>query len=208
MLMKFSQFDLLNTCNLTNTGNIFNKFFESKYISLFIKIPENDLKRGLMLVSDVNDLLKAEKEKNIIFTIEKLMNILYLDFIKQVTTGIDNGKYIDLKKVADTLKNEIKQYNLTREFKQIEPNHYAYQDISNAKNIDKSCFVKIKILKKWVLRGEVFLQDIIDKFQPLDITTVEELISLRYRCVINEVKEGNYQILYSIVKNILNNSEI
>lgn len=219
-MKKFSNLDLFKSSVLSNTGELLGKIFESKYVTLTITVPEYDYKRGLILVSDVNDVLKQERKNNpdsvmgvSLFTISKLFNLLYTDFLRQVQEGVysDSGKKekIELSTLAKSLimqKNMIGAIDkeMIKSLEEVRPNHYILTERSVHKNkqYNPIISVPISILKKHVLRGEVLLYDLYEKFPELDMT-LEELISIRYRSVIKDVKDGNYNVLYAIVQTLL-----
>lgn len=220
-MKKFSQFDLIKSAVVTGTGSVMGKLFESKYVELEIKVRKNSLLRGKILVSDVNDALEREYEDDPntrfkYFTIEKLFNLLYTDFIRQIQRGsysyVENGrkreKVIDQSTIAQSLLVQIKKLREENSepvntMRRVRDNHYVFEDIRMKKKQRDNPILMypIKILKSLALRGEVFLNDIYEQYPEVDLT-VEDLISLRFEDVIRQIKSGNYDILHAIVKSV------
>lgn len=199
-MKKFSQFDLIRTAVVGGTGNVLNRLFESKYVQLEIVVPKYDFLRGQMLVSDVNDLLDEKDDK---FTIDQLFGLLYKDFLRQIQQGTDIvalGQFI-LREIRD----QHTEHTITkRDIKQLSPTHYVFEDRQVRKKRTENPLVvyPIRLLKKLVLRGEVLLYDLSDQFPDLHLT-LEELIALRYRDVMKEVKAGNVNVFQAIVRNVM-----
>lgn len=197
-MKKFSQSDLLGSAAVDGAGRIINKFFESKYERLYLEIPKMDLVRGKVFVSDVNDLIRSET--NIVLTIEKLIVLIYEDFLRQVQTGMN------LEVLGRTLlnkKNEQREMNYKTVKNMIKKNNYSWiLEEKRVKKKEKNPLVSVpfRILKKFVYRGEVLLYDL-SEVSELDVS-LEELISLYYIDFITKVKNGDTSIIKSILSTI------
>lgn len=202
-MKKFSRFDLLNNVVLSPTGDIINRMFDSKYARLDIWVPQYDLKRAQVFVSTVNDLLDNEDEDIELFSIDKFIILLYEDFLRQIDYGM----------TLETLGNAIRNKLNELEVRNIKVTHYhdnqenkiELNDIVRHMNQKKEIqrmnqerLISFRILKKYVLRGEVLLHDLSELHPDIHLT-VEELICLRFRDVLNQIKKGDYSILANIV---------
>jgi SepF-like predicted cell division protein (DUF552 family) len=167
-MRKFSKLDLIKTSFITGTGDVFGKMFESKYVTLDVEVKKMSLLRGKVLVSDVNDILKQEqKEKNKyikLFTIENLFDLIYKDFLNRVQKGTD------LSALAHSLlihmKNKQQENSeVIRELKQMNHNHFSFEDqrVQKRKKYNERLTFPIQILKKYALRGEVLLYDLVEQ---------------------------------------------
>lgn len=204
-MKKYSELDLLNRAVVGNTGQLINRLFESKYVRLSIRVPAYDLKRGQILVGTINDYIENENME--LFTIEKLFVLLFEDFLKQVERGMD------LDTLASVIKSKLEEQN-PEEVEVIITNKqtnsgYGVFDIEELlndsrkkRNKNPMVDIQIRILRKYCLRTEVLLHDLNELFPEVSLQ-VEDLIALRYRDVIKRVKEGRYEILQNIVRNVL-----
>ena len=198
-MKKFSQSDLLSSFAVNGAGKFVNRFFESKYERIYIKIPELDYKRGNVFILDINDLIRTTS--NIRFSFEKLLNLLYLDLLRQVQQGMDleafgysliEKKQLQEQRLYKTIKNVRRQ------------NEYSYifeEKIVNAKKENSIITISFKLEKRFLYRGEVLLYDLFELFPEFKIT-VEELISIYYIDFITKIKHGDSNILKGIIQAI------
>ncbi|QVY63969.1 hypothetical protein [Cytobacillus gottheilii] len=198
-MKKYSRLNLLSNAVLDNTGEIINRIFESKYARLEIEIPTSDLKRAQVFVNTVNELIEDEVDEY--FTVDKLIVLLYRDFLRQVDQGMD----------LETLANAIRAKMAALENKTLKVKHYLAleedMDLDSLKQRVKAqkkkrmsySVVTFKVYKQSVLRGELLLHDLAELHPDLEMT-VEDLIALRLRDVLKEIKKGDYNILANVVE--------
>jgi hypothetical protein len=200
---KFSRLDLLNNAVVGNAGEIINRLFESKYVRLDITVPLYDLKRATVFVGTVNDLIEDETDD--LFTVEKFIVLLYEDFLKQIEKGMD------LDTLAEAIDRKLKE----QQQPEMKIHHYVespsreivLDDVrrhlkSKKQNRNQMTSISFRILKKYVLRGEVLLHDL-NEIYPKFQLDVEDLIALRFRDVMKQIKVGDYRILNNIVQNLI-----
>jgi hypothetical protein len=197
-MKKFSRLNLLNNAVMDNTGGLIHRLFESNYARLDIKVSLYDLKRAQVFVGTVNDIV--EEELDTLFTLERLANLFYVDFLRQIDRGMN----------MDTLAKWIRSLQ-EPEDSDISINHYL-QDTSEL-NIDElkrhlkkknarkeeDTFISVKMKKQLVLRGEVLLHDLHELHPDLQLD-VEEFLELRFKDIMKQVKSGDYTILKNIVE--------
>ncbi|MDX8367158.1 hypothetical protein [Cytobacillus sp. IB215665] len=200
-MKKFSRIDLLNNSVVGNTGEIFNRLFESKYVRLEIYLPTYDLKRAQVFVMTVNDLIEDEVDE--IFTVEKLIVLLYKDFLRQVEMGMDIHKLAKIleSKIMERNDNDvaINHYLETKEGISMDDINRQIQKRKQRKNAFS--FLTLRVLKKFVLKGEVLLHDL-NELHPSIHLSVEELIAIRFKDVMSKIKAGDYTILSNIVSSL------
>lgn len=201
-MKKYSRFDLLNNAIIGNTGQVINRLFESKYARLTIPIPVYDLKRAAVFVGTVNELIEEETDE--LFSIEKLIVLLYEDFLKQIDRGMDIDTLASAieHKISEFRKVEMKvSHYLEQEPGDINLDDFKRHLKKQKKNDIPFTYFSFRILKKYVLKGEVLLHDLNDVYPSIRLD-VEELIALRFRDVMSQIKAGNYQILANIVQRL------
>ncbi len=186
---------------LSPTGDIINRMFDSKYARLDIWVPQYDLKRAQVFVSTVNDLVDDENIE--LFTIDKLIILLYEDFLRQIDYGMT------LETLGNAIRNklnELEEGNIkVTHYHDKQENKIELNDIVRHLNqkkenqrVNQERLISFRILKKYVLKGEVLLHDLSELHPDIQLT-VEELICLRFRDVLNQIKKGDYSILANIV---------
>ncbi|MFI9225248.1 hypothetical protein ACIGQ5_22420 [Peribacillus frigoritolerans] len=204
-MKKFSQLNLINNAVVSGTGEIINRFFESKYVTLYLNIPRYDYLRGKVLVSDINDLLDEEIKP---YTLEELFQLLFEDLLKQIAYGdlLQNKQgSFDLKTMANFFMSNkeeifISQRRTEQTWVQENPNLFTVSDKVISKKADIVEF-PLRMLKKVALRGEVFLYDMAEVCPGLNLT-LEESIAIHYCHVMKSIKQGNHDILRRILLNL------
>lgn len=198
-MKKFSKSDLLSSFAINGAGKFVNRFFESKYEVIYISIPELDYKRGNVFILDINDLIRTTS--NIRFSIEKLLNLLYLDLLRQVQQGLDLEAF-GYSLMEKKQQQEQRLYKTVKSVKR--QNAYSYifeENIVNTKKENSTITISFKLEKRFLYRGEILLYDLYELFPDLKIT-VEELISIYYIDFITKVKHGDSNILKGILQAI------
>jgi hypothetical protein len=198
-----SQANLIKNAVVDKSGAIINKLFESRYVSLNIKVNNYSMIRGKVLVADINEILDEQKETNpslryFKFSLEQLINLLYVDFLRQAKKQeysllfqsilLQQQKWID------------KYTSKTKKIKNIYANHYSVEEIKTPMENNFE-IITINILKDHVLRGEILLHDLSEKYPGFKVS-LEEILAYKYEEIISEVKNGNHAVLNAIIQNI------
>lgn len=208
-MKKFSQLNLIHNAVVSGTGEIINRFFESKYVTLYIQVPRYDFLRGKVLVSDINELLDEDIKP---YTLEELFQLLFEDLLKQMAYGdlLKSTKKqagFDLETMANFFMNKkeelfIDQSQTEHALIQETDSLFTFEDRIISKKVDKVEF-PLRLLKKIALRGEVFLYDMAEVCPGFDLT-LEESITIHYCHVMKSVKQGDHNVLRRILMNLKN----
>jgi len=172
------------------------KWFEPDTVHLELKIPHYDLVRGELFCEDITEMAAGDdEEQELTFEIDDLLFLLYKDFLIQI-------RHYDMRALYEKVKNLQSKYQ-TRSVDLKQKNEFVWERIektlSRGQRIVNYWF---EIKKKYVLRGEVFLLDLSNKYQDVSMT-VEELISFLYSDFIYNVRQGNNdKIIREILKNL------
>lgn len=173
------------------------KWFEPDTVHLELKIPHYDLVRGELFCEDINDELAASEDgvQELTFEIDDLLFLLYKDFLIQI-------RHYDMCTLYDKVRNLQSKYQ-TRSMDLKKKNEFVWERIEKTSSRrQKIVNYWFEIKKKYVLRGEVFLFDLSNKYQDVSMT-VEELISFLYSDFIYNVRQGNNdKIIREILKNL------
>jgi hypothetical protein len=119
-----------------------------------------DLKHAKVFVETINEIIQEKIED--IYAIEELINLLFLDFLRQIDRGMN----------LDTLAKWIRSVQKDEIDSELSINHYLQE--KNELNIEdlkqhfkrrnnrkeESTYISVKIEKQHVLRGEVLLHDL------------------------------------------------
>jgi hypothetical protein len=192
----------LNNAVVGNNGQVINRLFESKSIRLTISLPVYDLKRAAVFVGTVNELIEDETDK--LFTIEQLISILYEDFLRQVEQGMDLDTLAEAieRKMNEFKKAEMKVYHYLSDVQDdLKLNDLKRQFKEKKQVHNEQTYFQFRILKKYVLKGEVILHDLNELYPRIQLS-VEELIALRFKDVMKQIKAGDYRILTNIVRKL------
>lgn len=198
-MKKFSQLDLIHNAVVSGAGEVINRIFESKYATLYIKIPKYDYLRGKVLVSDINDLLDEDNKP---YTLEELFHLLFEDLLKQMAYGdlLQNKQgSFDLETMATFFMSKkeeffISQSRIEQAWVQETPNLFKVEDRVISKKADIVEF-PLRMFKKVALRGEVFLYDMAEVCPGFNLT-LEESIAIHYCHVMKNVKQGNHDMFF------------
>ncbi|MEH6908242.1 hypothetical protein [Neobacillus drentensis] len=198
-MRKYSRLDLINNAVIDHTGGLLNRLFESKYARLNIHVPLYDLKRAKVFVGTINEIIKDEIDD--IYTVEELINLLFLDFLRQIDRGMN---FDTLAKWISSVKQDENNSELSINYYLEEKDELNIEDLKQhfkRKNTKKeeSAYISVKIEKQYVLRGEVLLHDLQELYPALQLN-VEEFLTLRFKDIMSQIKSGNYQILKNIVE--------
>lgn len=172
------------------------KWFEPDTVLLELKIPHYDLVRGELFCEDITEMAAGDdEEQELTFEIDDLLFLLYKDFLIQI-------RHYDMRALYEKVKNLQSKYQI-RSMDLKQKNEFVWERIektlSRGQRIVNYWF---EIKKKYVLRGEVFLLDLSNKYQDVSMT-VEELISFLYSDFIYNVRQGNNdKIIREILKNL------
>ncbi len=198
-MRKYSRLDLLSSAVLDNAGGLVSKFFEAKTVRLDIRIGVYDLKRAQVFVGTVNEIVEDQTDE--ILTVEGLIDMILKDFLRQIDYGLTLA---DLAKWVRSLQEPAE------ESRDIEVHHYLgegsgmnLEDLKaqyrrQAKRTDDIAYLSTRVEKKYILRGEVLLHDLREVAPDLDIS-VEEFVALRFKDIMQQIKQGNYEVLKNIV---------
>ncbi|CAK6481386.1 hypothetical protein ACPOM7_17340 [Peribacillus castrilensis] len=202
-MRKYSRLDLINNGVIDHAGSLIHRLFESKHARLNIKVPLYDLKRAQVFVGTINEIIEDEVDN--IFTLEELIYMFYLDFLRQIDRGMN----------LDTLAKWIRSIQKDEIDSDLEINHYLQEkkelNIEDLKQHFKKrntkkeeyTYISVKIEKQHVLRGEVLLHDLHELYPDLHLD-VEEFLTLRFKDIMSQIKSGDYQILRNIVELLTN----
>jgi len=172
------------------------KWFEPDTVLLELKIPHYDLVRGELFCEDITEMAAGDdEEQELTFEIDDLLFLLYKDFLIQI-------RHYDMRALYEKVKNLQEKYQ-TKSVDLKQKNEFVWERIEKTSSRgQKIVNYWIEVKKKYVLRGEVFLLDLSNKYQ--DVTmTVEELMSYLYRDFIYNVRKGNNdKIIREILKNL------
>jgi len=172
------------------------KWFEPDTVHLELKIPHYDLVRGELFCEDITEMAAGDdEEQELTFEIDDLLFLLYKDFLIQI-------RHYDMRALYEKVKNLQEKYQ-TKSVDLKQKNEFVWERIEKTSSRgQKIVNYWIEVKKKYVLRGEVFLLDLSNKYQ--DVTmTVEELMSYLYRDFIYNVRKGNNdKIIREILKNL------
>lgn len=205
-MRAYSNLSLLNkklglTGKKSGIGSILGSIFELKYVTLYIEIPGYDYVRGRNFVKDLKAILEDEMDPS--FTVESIFVLLYADFLRQVRNGAD---LLDLAKLIMTCKRNFAKIDTPVEAELVSKNSFLMVREERPKRTRKEnrpVAIPIRIYRDDAERGECLLYDMENLYPELDVT-LEELISIRYREFMHEVKSGNNKIIKAVISNIRN----
>ncbi len=145
--------------------------------------------------------LKESVEENIPFYTEDLINLLYVDFVRQIR------EFSDLDALSKKLiyKKELLHPPAEKrvEFTNITPNHGKRMEIEVRRRSPSKVTVTIEIQRKAGLRGEVLLMRM-SEMNPGFFITLEELISILVNDFLEGIQKGQKSaIMESIIERIL-----
>jgi predicted transcriptional regulator len=203
-MRKFSRSDLLgkklNDKKVSGFEAFLNIFFESKYVTLEVEMYYYDYLRGKTFINDLRKIADDEAIQN--YSLDTFIVQLYADFIRQIRAGAD------MKALARHLisrKNEYKQKDIEEQADLVQKDQYTFvmvrEEVQRTKRKEnRKVYLPIKILSSEVERGEVMLYDM-SQLVPEFHMTLEELLAVRYRDVIEEIKAGNSKIIKAVLAN-------
>lgn len=174
-----------------NIVNYSSVFFE-------LSVPRSSYFRMKVLCEDINELSGE------LFTQQKMLDILWRDFINQVK------KVPNFKTVYDLLmERETKMTVVTTEMIQVQKNTFTFfeseQLVPTNKRVKKndSSIFNYRMNRKQALRGEVLLADIAEIY-PNHHFTLERVLEIIYCDFIEKYKQGESEnVVEQIVENIL-----
>lgn len=197
-MRKYSRLDLLNNAAIDHRGSLMHRLFESRYARLTITVPLYDLKRAKVFVGTINEIIADETDD--IYTVEDLLNLLFLDFLRQIDRGMNLdtlAKWINsVKKEENGTELSINHYLDEKKEINIEDLRHHFKRKNTMK--EDSANISVKIEKQHVLKGEVLLHDLQELYPDIQLD-VEEFLTLRFKDIVAQIKCGNYQILKNIV---------
>lgn len=202
-MRAYSHLNLLNRrveiTGRSGFSTIIGSLFESKYVTLEIRIPTYDYLRGRQFVNDLKAILGEDMDPN--FRVEHIFVTLYQDFLRQVRGGAD---LLDLAKLIMAGKKHFAGLDAPVEVDFVSKNSFVMVREDRPKRVKKEnrpVYLPIQVFRNEVERGEYLLYDMETLYPELDIT-VEELISIRYRDFMHEVKNGNNRVIRALMSNI------
>ncbi|MDP4084699.1 MAG: hypothetical protein Q8934_08810 [Bacillota bacterium] len=203
-MKRYSRFDLLNNAIVGSTGQVINRIFESKEVKLTISVPEYDLKRASVFVGTINELIEDEVDE--LFTIEDLIVLLYKDLLRQIDIGMNLDTFARAieSKLNDFEKTNVKVHHYLKNLEENISLDEIRQQMKQKKQVqNQEVYFSFRILKKYVLKGEVLLHDLNELYPKIHLN-VEELIALRFKDIMREIKAGDYKILANIIQTLTN----
>lgn len=213
-MKSYSKLEILKNKFQEESKSLWQFLKEPKFRYIEVEIPYYDYLRGNVLIADIRSVVEGCP---VSLDIDKLIYLLYIQFLYQVKKGIsyskDKQQGYNLETIGHKLVGLRKGYqpeNLVKTikketFNQLSPNTWVFEEqeevVSN-KPASKPTFAYLTLRMKTeeVYRGEVLLNDLNEINPSVDIH-VEELISLLYIDFIKKIKrEGNDErVLRSIV---------
>jgi DNA mismatch repair ATPase MutS len=196
-MKKFSRLDLLSNAVMDNAGGLIYRLFESDSTRMNIKTSLYDLKRAQVFVGTVNDIL--EDEIDFVFTLEKMIGLFYEDFLRQ----IDRGTTLDqlakwIRSLQDNEQSDISINHYLQEKQELNIDDLKRHFKKKNSRKDEDTFISVKIMKRYVLRGEVLLHDLNELHPDIELD-VEEFLSLRFKDIMTQIKNGDYNVLKNII---------
>ncbi|MHC8523991.1 hypothetical protein ACPJHQ_26075 [Rossellomorea sp. H39__3] len=198
-MRKFSRFDLLNNTVLDNAGGIVSRFFESKVVRIDVETSIYDLKRAQVFVGTVNEII--EEQTDIVYTMEMLLAMIVQDFLRAIEYGLtleDLAKWVRSLQEPPESPGEIKVHHYQGDGSGLNLEDLKAQYRKQSRRTEEKTHISARIEKKYILRGEVLLHDLREVAPDLDIG-VEEFVSLRFKDIMQQIKQGNYEVLKNIV---------
>lgn len=198
-MKKFSRYDLLNSAVMDSAGGIMNKLFESKTVRMDIEASLYDLKRAQVFVGTVNEII--QEQSDIVYTIEKLMAMIVQDFLRAIDYGLtleDLAKWVRSLQEPPVSAEDIKVHHYQGNGSGLNLEDLKAQYRKQSRRTEEKTYISARIEKKYILRGEVLLHDLREVAPDLDIS-VEEFVSLRFKDIMQQIKQGNYEVLKNIV---------
>jgi hypothetical protein len=196
-MKKFSRLDLLSNAVMDNAGGLIHRLFESDSTRMSIKASLYDLKRAQVFVGTVNDIL--EDEIDFVFTLEKMIGLFYEDFLRQ----IDRGTTLDqlakwIRSLQDNEQSDISINHYLQEKQELNIDDLKRHFKKRTSRKDEDTFISVRIMKRYVLRGEVLLHDLNELHPDIELD-VEEFLSLRFKDIMTQIKNGDYNVLKNII---------
>ncbi len=198
-MKKFSRYDLLNNTVMDSAGGIMSKLFESKTVRMDIEASLYDLKRAQVFVGTVNEII--QEQSDIVYTIEKLMAMIVQDFLRAIDYGLtleDLAKWVRSLQEPSASAEDIKVHHYQGNGSGLNLEDLKAQYRKQSRRTEEKTYISARIEKKYILRGEVLLHDLREVAPDLDIS-VEEFVSLRFKDIMQQIKQGNYEVLKNIV---------
>lgn len=202
-MKKYSRFDLLSSSIMDNSGGLIHRLFDSRYARLNVKVTKHHLKRAQVFVGTINEII--EDETDVILTVEKLTEMLYVDFLRSVNGGTTLemlAKWIRSVQVEEHQEQELSIHHYLSEKKELDIEALKRQVKNRGRKVADYTYISVKIEKHQVLKGEVLLHDLNEIYPDMQLD-VEEFLELRFKDIILQIKSGNYEILKNIVERIL-----
>ena len=184
--------------NIEETRSFFKKLINLRKL-LKIELNKNEYARGKVFCNDIKETFKGEINR---FDIEKLIYVLYMDFLEQVRDGLSH------KDIAAYLaKNKMKYYTVQQSevttLVQVTKKHFKLKtglDFVNSRS-DDTTILLISMKETELLRGETLLNDIEHLIVDYKLT-VEELLTILYLEFIDDIKKEG--ITRDLQLNIIN----
>ncbi|MFS1519572.1 hypothetical protein V1503_24400 [Bacillus sp. SCS-151] len=204
-MQSFSDFNLLKEkLHGSKKKGVWRLIPEPTYLYIDIKVPLIDYLRGDVLISDI----KALNSESQHVCLDKLISLLYLQFLNQIRKGFS------LEKLGINLVNKIDEFrekNLKtingEKLKQLTTNTWIFETEETtdyfSQTEKKYAYLTIRIKRTEIYRGEVLLYDLSNVIEGIDFT-VEDVIAMLYMDFIKKLtKEGNDEkVIRTIISSI------
>jgi hypothetical protein len=136
-MKKYSRFDLLSSSIMDNSGGLIHRLFDSRYARLNVKVSKHHLKRAQVFVGTINEIV--EDETDMILTVEKLTEMLYVDFLRSINEGTTLevlAKWIRSAQVEEHQERNISIHHYLSEQKELDIEALKRQVKNRGKKMD------------------------------------------------------------------------
>lgn len=202
-MKKYSRFDLMSSAVMDNAGGLIHRLFDSRYARLNVKVSKHHLKRAQVFVGTINEIVEGETD--MILTVEKLTEMLYVDFLRSINSGTTLemlAKWIRSVQVDEHQESDLSIHHYLSNQNELDIEELKRQVKNRGRKAEDHTYISVKVEKQQVLKGEVLLHDLHELFPDLQLD-VEEFLELRFKDIVLEIKSGNYEIFKNIVERML-----
>ena len=191
MKNRYSQLDLLNRRLSRKNGStslldvIKTVFAKNDYISIGLYIPYYDYLRGEVLLQDIMELTTEEVSN---LSVEGLIKLLYVQYLKQVMKGD-----IPLEKIGKRLVKMVNDVYATEleDLQPVDSNTLVLKPRKTGHTTKQWKYIEITMKEHYLFRGEIMLKDISEEYGIDFDFSIEDVIVALYCDFIKEIKKGH-----------------
>ena len=191
MKNRYSQLDLLNRRLSRKNGStslldvIKTVFAKNDYISIGLYIPYYDYLRGEVLLQDIMELTTEEVSN---LSVEGLIKLLYVQYLKQVMKGD-----IPLEKIGKRLVKMVNDVYATEleDLQPVDSNTLVLKPRKTGHTTKQWKYIEITMKEQYLFRGEIMLKDISEEYGIDFDFSIEDVIVALYCDFIKEIKKGH-----------------